>query len=151
MALEYAISRDLDCDFEAAVERIKTLAPEHKLGVVFEIDVQNTIKTKLNEDFRPYKILGLCNPKIAKDILDIDGDFGALLPCAVAVQANEDGSSRVSFYNLPAIVDVIDNPQMAAWNAVVKEKLADFLNAFIFWGDGCDCGDWNRLSGYSAD
>jgi len=129
MALEYKVARDLPCDFDAAIECIKTLAPEHQLGVVFEVDVQNTIKTKLGEDFRPYKIMGLCNPKIAKDILEIDRDFGALLPCAVAVQANEDGTARVSFYNLPAIVDALENSDMAEWNALVKEKLAAFLQA----------------------
>ena len=127
--MDYAVSRDLDCTFDEAVERIKTLAPEHKLGVVFEVDVQNTIKTKLGEDFRPYRILGLCNPKIAKDAIELDADFGALLPCAVAVQETAEGKARASFYNLPVIVEAIGDPEFEQWNAVVKEKLVGFLNA----------------------
>lgn len=127
--MDYALSRDLDCTFDEAIERIKSLAPAHKLGVVFEVDVQNTIKNKLGEDFRPYVILGLCNPKIAKDAIELDADFGALLPCAVAVQETAEGKVRVSFYNLPVIVEAIGNPDFDQWNAVVKEKLADFFNA----------------------
>ena len=127
--MDYALSRDLDCTFNEAVERIKALAPEHQLGVVFEIDVQNTIKTKLGEDFRPYVILGLCNPKIAKDAIELDADFGALLPCAVAVQETAEGKARVSFYNLPVIVEAIGNADFDQWNAVVKAKLVDFFNA----------------------
>ncbi len=127
--MDYVVARDLACSFEDAIERIRTLAPAHQLGVVFEVDVQNTIRNKLGEDFRPYRILGLCNPKIAKEAIELDADFGALLPCAVAVQETEGGKARVSFYNLPAIVDSMNALAFEDWNHAVKEKLAAFLEA----------------------
>ncbi|SIN83269.1 protein of unknown function DUF302 [Sulfurivirga caldicuralii] len=129
MALNYAVNKDLALnDMEAAVERVQDVAQSMQLGVVFDIDVQKTIATKLGEDFRPYRILGLCNPGLAKAAIEADADFGALLPCAIALHQTENGI-RASVYNLPAIVDQLDNAALAAWNETVKEKLAAFVNA----------------------
>ncbi len=127
--MNYALSKNLDCTVEEAVERIKTLAPEHQLGVVYELDIQKTIETKLNETIQPYRILGLCNPKIAKDALEKDADFGALLPCAVAVHETTDGKARLSFYNLPAIVEAIGNDAFDDWNQTVIQKMQSFMDA----------------------
>ncbi|WP_294948062.1 DUF302 domain-containing protein [Sulfurivirga sp.] len=127
--MNYALSKNLDCSVDEAVERIKALAPEHQLGVVYELDIQQTIQNKLGEDFRPYRILGLCNPKIAKDALEKDADFGALLPCAVAVHETADGKARLSFYNLPAIVEAIGNAAFDDWNRTVIQKMQGFMDA----------------------
>ncbi len=127
--MEYAISKQLDLiEMDDAVARVQEVAQSMQLGVVFDIDVQNTIATKLGEDFRPYRILGLCNPGLAKAAIEAEADFGALLPCAIALHQTDSGI-RASVYNLPAIVDQLDNPALAAWNETVKEKLAAFVDA----------------------
>jgi len=129
MALEYAINKNLNIDdMDAAVAHVQEVAQRMKLGVVFDIDVQKTIATKLGEAFRPYRILGLCNPALAKAAIEAEADFGALLPCAIALHQT-DGGIRASVYNLPAIVDALDSPALDAWNETVKEKLAAFVDA----------------------
>lgn len=129
MALNYAVNKDLALnDMEAAVARVQEVAQSMQLGVVFDIDVQKTIATKLGEDFRSYRILGLCNPGLAKAAIEAEAEFGALLPCAIALHQTDKGI-RASVYNLPAIVDQLDNAALAAWNETVKEKLAAFVDA----------------------
>ena len=129
MALNYAIVKVLDCSFEDAIARIQETAPAHQLGVVYDVDVQKTIQNKLGENFRPYRILGLCNPAIARAAIEQDADFGALLPCAVAVQAEGEDRTRLSFYNLPAIVPLLDNPALTDWKDQVTAKLQAFADA----------------------
>ncbi len=129
MGLTYSVNKALNVEsMDAAVAHVQQVAQSMQLGVVFDIDVQKTIATKLGEDFRPYRILGLCNPGIAKAAIEADADFGALLPCAIALHQTESGI-RASVYNLPAIVEVMDNPALQAWNETVKEKLAAFVDA----------------------
>ena len=70
---------------DAAAERVRTALQAQGFGVLTEIDVQRTLREKLNEDFYPYRLLGVCNPRSAYRVLEIDPSLGVFLPCAVAI------------------------------------------------------------------
>jgi uncharacterized protein (DUF302 family) len=86
----------LDVSFEEAIARVTEALQQEGLGILTEIDVQAAFKKKLDVEFRPYKILGACHPKIAYQMLQTDDKAGVLYPCNVVVQEHEDGSVEVS-------------------------------------------------------
>lgn len=91
----YAMRRTLDLEFEEADRRVRGALEAEGFGVLTEIDVQATLKKKLDVDFRRYEILGACNPSLAHRALVADSDIGLLLPCNVVVQEAEDGGGVV--------------------------------------------------------
>ena len=84
--MEYGITISTGLEFEEAVARTREALGEQGFGVLTEIDVQQTLKSKLDEDIEPYLILGACNPKLAHQALDVERDIGLLLPCNVVVR-----------------------------------------------------------------
>jgi uncharacterized protein (DUF302 family) len=95
-------------DARALVEKA---LKEQGFGVLTEIDVQNTLKQKIGADFRPYVILGACNPQLAHRALSGDLGVGLLLPCNVALWAEDDGTV-VSFVDPQAMFRVVESPQL---------------------------------------
>jgi uncharacterized protein (DUF302 family) len=89
-------SKVLDTSFEDAIERVTNALKQEGMGVLTEIDVQATLKKKLDVDFRKYKILGACHPVIAYQMLQTDDKAGVFYPCNVVVQEHEDGRVEVS-------------------------------------------------------
>ena len=89
--MTYFHARTVEGDFEAVVERTRAALQKHGFGVLTEIDVQATLKTKIGQDFRPYRILGACNPVMAYEALTMEPHVGVMLPCNVVVQAVEGG------------------------------------------------------------
>jgi len=90
---EYAMHRSLSgVGFEQAIERVTEALKEEGFGVLTTIDVQGTFRTKIGEDFRPYVIIGACNPVLAHAALTQDDNIGLLLPCNVVVAATDDGA-----------------------------------------------------------
>jgi len=93
---DYSMRRELpDIPYEAAVERVTSALKTEGFGVLTEIDVRDTFRRKLDVDFRPYVILGACNPQLAHRALTEDAGIGLLLPCNVVVSATETGSEVV--------------------------------------------------------
>ena len=97
--------------FGEAIERIRTLLKDEGFGILCEIDVQRTLKDKLDVDFRPYVILGACNPQLAHHALSAESHLGLLLPCNLVVQ-EQDGKTVVSAVNAEKMLRVVDNPTM---------------------------------------
>jgi uncharacterized protein (DUF302 family) len=93
----YGFSVDIDLTVGDAESRVRELLKEEGFGVLTEIDVQSTLKDKLNVDFKPYKILGACNPLLSHRALLVEPGIGLLLPCNVVVEAGPSGGSRISF------------------------------------------------------
>lgn len=92
----YVFKVDLPLSMPVVLERLVQALAAEKLGIVSEVNVQGILKAKLNETFRPYLILGVCAPGLARSIIDVDGEAGALLPCNIVVQERA-GFTRVSF------------------------------------------------------
>ena len=103
--------------FDEAVERTRTALAEQGFGVLTEIDVQATLKAKLDQDMEPYLILGACNPQLAHQALEVDRAIGLLLPCNVVVRRDGDRTLvqaldpqvMVSLPELPALQPVADD------------------------------------------
>jgi uncharacterized protein (DUF302 family) len=114
----YGLRVDLPIPYEVALERITAALQEQGFGVLTSIDVQQTLKKKLDRDFRRYVILGACNPHLADRALHAELEIGLLLPCNVVVYEREPGTSTVAaMAPLPAM-GLIGNPDVVA---VAKE------------------------------
>jgi uncharacterized protein (DUF302 family) len=95
--LPYGLKKTLPMPVEEADQRVREELQAEGFGILTEIDVKATLKTKLDVDFRPYKILGACNPPLAHQALSAETDIGLLLPCNVIVyQGEEEGMSVVA-------------------------------------------------------
>ena len=107
----YGFGTTVAAPYDQAVERTRAALKEQGFGVLTEIDVRKTMKEKLNADFRPYVILGACNPPLAHRALQADLGIGLLLPCNVVVYDNGDGTSSVEAMDPEAALNLVgDNP-----------------------------------------
>lgn len=113
----------LETDYEAALERVIAALKEEGFGVLTEIDVQSTLKKKLDVDFRPYKILGACNPPLAHRALSAAPNVGMLLPCNVTVSDEGDGRILVSLINPEVMLGVVDDPTLVEVTHDARERL----------------------------
>ncbi len=113
----------LQMDFTTAVEKVTAALKTEGYGVLTEIDVKETFKKKLNVDFRPYKILGACNPPLAYKALSAAPEVGLLLPCNVTVAQAEDGSIEVAFVDPLAMLGVVDRPELKAVAEEARARL----------------------------
>ncbi len=93
---QYNITRRTTGDFDSVVARVKDALKTEGFGVLAEIDVAGTLKAKIDKDFRPYRILGACNPNLAYEALTAEALIGVMLPCNVIVQRYDNGEVEVS-------------------------------------------------------
>jgi uncharacterized protein (DUF302 family) len=120
--------------YEAAVDKVVAALKSEGFGVLTRIDVKATMKEKLDAEFRPYAILGACNPPLAHKALETLPEVGVMLPCNVTVEEWEDGS-RVSIANPAAMIGVGGLDQHEALREVMDEararlmRVADALEA----------------------
>ena len=126
--MEYGFSKIVDQPFEQIVEKVTEELKKVGFGVLTEIDVKDTMKKKLNVDFKKYKILGACNPPIAHKALQIEEELGLLLPCNVIVYEKE-SKTAVSVFNPMIMSQLIDNKDMLAIAEEVKIKLMTVLDS----------------------
>jgi len=121
--MSYHFSRVVDLDFDAAVDATKQALQQQGFGVLTEIDVQQTLKKKLDVNVRPYRILGACNPTMAYQALQAENKIGTMLPCNVIVQVRDDGKTEVSSVDPVASMAAIDNAKLGGIAAQVREML----------------------------
>ena len=126
--MQYTFSKTLDTTFEEAEARVTDALKAEGFGILTEIDVKATLKKKLDVDFRPYRILGACNPALAHKALQAEPRIGAMLPCNVIVQATEDGRVEVSAIDPIASMQAIDNPALGEVAGAVQAKLQHVID-----------------------
>ena len=126
--MNYGFSKTLDMPFEQAIEKVTEELKKEGFGVLTSIDVKETLKQKINVDFKKYTILGACNPPIAHKALQEEEELGLLLPCNVIVY-EKDNKTNVSFFDPMVMTWVIDNDNMKPIAGEVKEKLQKVLEA----------------------
>ena len=126
--MNYGFSKTLDMPFEQAIEKVTSELKREGFGVLTSIDVKETLKQKINVDFKKYTILGACNPPIAHKALQEEEELGLLLPCNVIV-FEKGNKTNVSFFDPMVMTWVIDNDNMKPIASEVKEKLQKVLEA----------------------
>ena len=121
--MSYYFSKVLSVSFEEAVARVTQTLKGQGFGVITEIDVTQTLKAKIGVDFRPYRILGACNPTLAHEALKLEDKVGTMLPCNVIVQELGTGRIEVAAIDPVASMAAIDNPALLVKAAIVRGQL----------------------------
>ena len=120
---KYYFNKTLDLSFEDAIARVTEELKKEGFGILTEIDVQATLKKKLDVDFRPYRILGACNPPFAYKALQAEPNIGLMLPCNVIVQDAGDGKTEVAAVDPLVAMSRVENPDLEPVAKEVRAKL----------------------------
>ncbi len=126
--MQYGFSKTVDMSYEQAIEKVTAELKKEGFGVLTSIDVKETLKQKINVDFKKYVILGACNPAIAHRALQEEEDLGLLLPCNVIVYEKDD-KTRISIFDPMVMTWILENDQMKPIATEVQEKLQRVLKA----------------------
>lgn len=122
MMIDLGISKKVSGEFSQVEEKVRTALQNNGFGVITEIDVKETLKKKLDVDYRNYKILGACNPPMAYKALSLEPAIGLMLPCNVIV-AEEDDGILVSAINPMTMMGIMNNEGLLEVATQVTEKL----------------------------
>jgi uncharacterized protein (DUF302 family) len=121
--MSYYFAASLPLSFEESVARAKAALQEEGFGILTEIDVADTMKRKLGAEFRPYRILGACNPALAHQALLAEDKIGTMLPCNVVVQQLASGAVEIAAVDPVASMQAVDNPALGEVASEVQMKL----------------------------
>ena len=125
--MSYYFSKQLDQDFDAAITHVTEALKAHGFGVLTDIDVKATFKKKLDADFRPYRILGACNPGFAFKALSAEDKVGTMLPCNVIVQQLPSGKVEVAAIDPMASMMAIKNDALGGIAVNVRDLLQQVI------------------------
>ncbi|KQW60557.1 MULTISPECIES: DUF302 domain-containing protein [Ensifer] len=126
--MSYYFAKTLTCGFDEAVQRTTEALKNSGFGIITEIDVKETLKKKINADFRSYRILGACNPHMAYEALKIEDKVGTMLPCNVIVQDAGPGKTEVAAIDPVASMQAIDNPELLVTAKQVRSMLEKVID-----------------------
>ncbi|HMK49826.1 MAG TPA: DUF302 domain-containing protein [Thermodesulfovibrionales bacterium] len=127
--MKYYFSKTLQIPFDEAVAKVTEELKKEGFGVLTEIDVQATLKKKLNVDFRKYRILGTCNPPFAYQALLAEDKIGLMLPCNVIVQETTDGRVEVAAMDPLVVMQAVQNPGLAGIANQVQAKMRKVIES----------------------
>lgn len=121
--MAYYLAKSVSMPFDEAVARTTEALKQEGFGIITEIDIRDTLKRKINVDFRPYRILGACNPALAHEALQTEDKVGTMLPCNVIVQELAPSRVEVAAVDPVASMQAIDNPKLTEKAQIVRSKL----------------------------
>ncbi len=121
--MSYYFAKTVEENFENSEIKVKELLKQQGFGVLTEIDVQATLKMKLNADFRKYNILGACNPPFAYKALLSEGKIGLMLPCNVVIQETGNGFTEVAVIDPLASMSAVQNESLSDVAVQIQHKL----------------------------
>lgn len=127
--MSYHFSTVLDTDMESAIAKTTEALAKEGFGVLTEIDIAATLKKKIDVDFRPYRILGACNPGFAHQALLAEDKIGTMLPCNVIVQEIAPNKVEVSAVDPMASMSSVENPALGGIATEVRAKLQAVIDS----------------------
>ena len=127
--MNYYFSKLIKATFDEAENRIRAELKNIGFGILTEIDVQETLKNKIGEDFRKYKILGACNPNFAFNALKVEDKIGVLLPCSVIIQETQNPEQiEIAVMNPIPAIKTIGNTDLEKFAVEIADKLESAIN-----------------------
>jgi len=126
--MAYYFNKILDIAFDEAIAKVTEELKKEGFGVLTDIDVKETLKKKLNVEFKKYRILGACNPPNAYKALQAEDKIGLMLPCNVVVEEITNGKTEVAAIDPVASMQAIDNPKLREVAEQVRDKLKKVIN-----------------------
>ena len=127
--MQYYFNKTLAIPFDEAITRVIDELKKEGFGILTDIDVQKTLKKKLDVDFKKYRILGACNPSFAYKALQAESRIGTMLPCNVIVQETEEGEVEVSAIDPIASMQAVQNPALEDIAKQVQAKLRNVIHS----------------------
>lgn len=115
-------------DITSVRSKVEAALKTEGFGILTEIDIQATMKKKLDRDYKPYLILGACNPVFADKVLQAEPHIGTLLPCNVTIREVEDGNFEVAIMDPAVAMSMVENPMIEPLAGEVREKLVRMLS-----------------------
>ena len=125
----FGFGKTVELDFDAAIQRVTEELAKEGFGILTVIDVQATLKAKLDVDMPAYRILGACNPALANQAISAVPEIGLLLPCNVLVREDEQGKVHVSFMDPGAVLGLVEDARVDPLAGQVKQKLENVMVA----------------------
>jgi uncharacterized protein (DUF302 family) len=127
--MQYCFNKILEMSFDDTIDRVTDELKKEGFGILSDIDVQATLKRKLDVDFRRYRILGACNPSFAYKALLVESRIGTMLPCNVIVQETKPGKIEVSAVDPIASMQAIENPGLRDIAVQIRGKLKKVIES----------------------
>ena len=127
--MNYYMAAMLPISFGEALERTEEALKQEGFGIISRIDIQEALKTKIGVDYRPYTILGACNPKLAYEALQIDDKVGTMLPCNVVVQELGPQQIEVAAIDPVASMQAIENTELTKAASEVRTRLGRVIES----------------------
>jgi len=125
--MSFYIAETIQVPFDVAIEKVIAALKEEGFGVLTDIDVRSTLKTKLGIDWQPYRILGACNPQLAHRALQAEDKIGVMLPCNIILQEVANGEVEVATIDPTASMERVGKPALSEIAETVRNKLSAVL------------------------
>ena len=126
--MEYSYSKDIKLSFQDAEHKVRDVLRDVGFGILTEINMKDAFKSKLDLDYKNYKILGACNPKLAHKALDCETLIGILMPCNILVIDNEDQTTKIVFPYAKSLLEVTNNKDIFKLADQVDDILKSAFN-----------------------
>ena len=123
----YSFYKTVNLSYQEAIDKVTEELKKEGFGVLTEIDIKATLKKKLDVDFKPYKILGACNPPYAHKALQAEEQIGLMLPCNVVVYENKNDEIVVAAIDPIASMHAVNNPELGEIAVTIRDKMQSVI------------------------